>query len=160
MNNLTAPTTTSTPIAPNTGRAYELLRQGVDLYMGRTLGDDCSETLRQMRLDQSGQATRFDVLDTTLRLRHDLLADAPPCSDLETAELSMVVREFICDCYGTPRDIKQVIRVGRRGTPYQHGQFLTQPTRWLPIVVMTTAAVLMHTNNPYLAIATLRATDG
>ena len=160
MNNLTAPTTTSTPIAPNTGRAYELLRQGVDLYMGRTLGDDCSETLRQMRLDQSGQATRFDVLDTTLRLLHDLLADAPPCSTLETAELSMVVREFICDCYGTPRDIKQVIRFGRRGTPYQHGQFLTLPTRWLPIVVMTTAAVLMHTNNPYLAIATLRATDG
>lgn len=71
----------------------------------------------------------------------------------------MVVREFICDCHGTLRDIKKVIRFGRERRTSEGS---SRPSRrsWLPIVVMTTAAVLMHTTKPYLAIATLCDTDG
>jgi hypothetical protein len=163
MNNLAAPATTPTSVRSVIARevAYTLLRDGVDLYMGRTHGDDCSATLTQMQLDdESSETLRVDVLDTTLRFFHDLLTEAPQCCGLETAELCLTVQEFICDCYGTPRNINQIIRFGRRGTPYQHEQFLHQPSQWLPIAVMATAAVLMHTSDPYAAIATLRGTEG
>lgn len=163
MNNLsapaTAPTTSARSVTPGEV-ARTLLRDGADLYLGRTHSDDCNATLSQMQLNgESSNNLRVDVLDTTLRFFHDLLSEAPQCCGLETAELCLTVRQFICDCYGKPRDINQIIRFGRRGTPYQHEQFLHQPSRWLPIAVMATAAVLMHTSNPYAAIATLRGTD-
>ena len=160
--NTAAPTVSA--VSPHSvtpsGVAYDLLRDGVDLYMGRTIGDDCSTSLKRMQLDdESVDASRVDVLDTTLQIFHDLCPDTPKYCTLP-AELCLTVREFICDCFGGPRDIKQMIRFGQRGTPYLREQFLSQPSRWLPIAVMATAAVLMPTSNPYATIATLRGTPG